>query len=196
MQTTPERPRAYRWPRADYERLGEAGLLVDRRVELIGGEIVEMSPKGPRHATLTGLVRAALEEAFAPLACHVREEKPLALGEWDEPEPDLAVVIGGLRDYAAAHPTAEQTLLVVEVADTTAAYDMGDKADMYAAAQVAEYWVVLAAERAVAVLRRPVPNPASVTSFRYAERQDYQVGEAIVPLALSDRSVAVADLLA
>ena len=126
----------------------------------------------------------------------MREEKPLALGEWDEPEPDVAGVVGGLRDYAAAHPTAEQTLLVVEVADTTAAYDMGDKADMYAAAQVAEYWVVLAAEHAVAVLRRPVPNPASVTSFRYAERQDYQVGEAMTPLALSDRSVTVADLLA
>lgn len=195
MQTRSERPPAYRWSRAEYERLGETGLVANRRVELIGGEIVEMSPKGPRHVTLTGLVRAALERTFASLACHVREEKPLALGEWDEPEPDLAVVVGGLLDYAMAHPTPEQTLLVVEIADTTVAYDTGDKADIYAAAQIGDYWVVLAAERAVAVLRRPAPNPDSLTNWRYAERRDYRIGETIAPLALPDQSVAVADLL-
>jgi Uma2 family endonuclease len=195
MQTTAERPRLYRWSRLDYERLVEIGLLEGRHVELIGGEIVQMSPKGPRHATTTVLLVPALEGAFAGIDCHVRPDLPLALGDWDEPEPDVAVVVGGRRDYAEAHPTAARTLLVVEVADTTAAYDLGAKADRYAAAGLEDYWLVLPAARAVAVLRRPAPDPADPARRRYAERRDYRADEAIAPLAAPGRAVRVADLL-
>lgn len=188
-------PTAYRWSRDRYERLVELGLLDDQRVELIGGQIVQMAPKGPRHTGNTALVKRVLEAAFPADRAYVRKEDPLALGAWDEPEPDLAVVVGDFRQYTAAHPTASQTLLVIEIADTTADYDQGPKADIYAAAGITDYWVVLPGERAVAVLREPAPDPASDTGMRYRARRTYRVGDVIVPLAAPDRPIAVADLL-
>lgn len=196
MQTVQQTmPHPYRWPRARYERLAESGVLDDQHVELIGGQIVAMSPKGPRHAVVTGEVRAALEASFARDGFHVREEKPLALGEWDEPEPDLAVVVGRGREYLAAHPTAARTPLVVEIADTTARYDLGHKADIYAAAEIVDYWVVLPAEREVVVCRRPGADADSLTHVRYAERRAYRPGEMIAPLHASGRPIPVSDLL-
>jgi Uma2 family endonuclease len=192
MQTM---PRLYRWTRAEYERLGDLGFFDDVRVELVGGKIVEMSPKRPRHATGTGLAYEALEAAFPAGRCHVRKEDPLALGEWDEPEPDAAVVGGDRRAYVDAHPTAEQTWLVVEVAETTAAFDLGDKADVYAAAGIDDYWVVNIPADLVVVLREPQPDDASETGRRYAERREYRRGDRIAPLADGARPVAAADLL-
>ncbi len=183
-----------RWTRTRYERATELGLLADQRVELIGGQIVEMSPKSPRHAAINGLVRKALEAAFAGQRCCIRVQEPLALGEWDEPEPDLVVAVGDERDYAAAHPTAEQTLLVVEVGVTTAAFDRNEKADVYAAARIDDYWVVDAAAGSVLVCRRPEPDVASETGVRYADRHEYGPGERIAPLA-GAAAVPVAALL-
>ncbi len=170
------------------------GLLADQRVELIRGQIVEMSPKGPRHAAIDGLVRKALETAFAGQRCCIRVQEPLALGEWDEPEPDLVVAVGDDRDYAAAHPTAEQVLLVVEVGVTTAAFDRNEKADVYAAAGIADYWVVDAEAGSVLVCRRPEPDVASETDIRYADRHEYGPGEQIAPLA-GAAAVPIAALL-
>ena len=153
----PALPRAFRWSRTVYERLAESGTFDDQPVELIGGQVVEMSPKGPRHAAVTNRVRKVLERAFPAARFTVRPEQPLALGEWDEPEPDIAVADGDDLDYIDAHPTAAQTRLVVEVADTTASYDLGYKADMYAAARIADYWVVLPAERRSSSAGGPQP---------------------------------------
>ena len=186
--TTQTRP-TMRWTRARYERAAELGLLADQRVELIGGQIVEMSPKWPHHAAIDGLVRKALETAFAGQRCCIRVQEPLALGEWDEPEPDLVVAVGDDRDYAAAHPTAEQVLLVVEVGVMTAAFDRNEKADVYAAAQIADYWVVDAEAGSVLHCRRAEPDGASETGVRYADRHEDGRGEQIAPPA---RGAAVA----
>jgi Uma2 family endonuclease len=185
-------PRTYRWTRARYEQLAESGVLAGQRVELIGGQIVEMPP---RHATLSELVRDAVLDAFPAGGCHARSAHPLALGEWDEPQPDVAVVVGNLREYLTAHPTAEQTLLVVEIADTTHGYDLGYKADVYAAARIDDYWAVLPAERQVVVCRQPAVDGSSETGWRYADRRRYSAGEKIAPLAAPDRFVSVDDLL-
>lgn len=185
----------YRWTRARYERAAELGVLADQRVELIGGQIVAMSPKGPRHEALAELTRIALASAFPTARTYVRKEAPLALGEWDEPEPDAAVVTGQPRDYLTTHPTAAQTLLVVEVADTTRGYDLGQKADIYAAAGITDYWVILPAEGEVIVCRNVAPEPASETKARYAERQAHRRGDSIVPLAADGQPVPVTALL-
>ena len=186
-------PGPRRWSRADYYRLGELGFFDGQRVELIGGQIIEMTPEGPRHAALSEVVRRALEAVFPPGRYHVRSDKPLALGRWDEPEPDAAVVEGEPRDYLDAHPTG--ALLVVEVSDTTLAYDRGEKADLYAAAGIADYWIVSLRERIVEVCRQPALHAESKTAYRYAERRYLTPGEAIAPLAAPDRSVPVAGLL-
>jgi len=83
-------------PRSRYDRLVEAGIFgPEDRVELLDGLLVAREPQGERHATVVGLVRAALDKAFGS-AYHIREEKPIALDEQSEPEPDVVVVPGRL----------------------------------------------------------------------------------------------------
>lgn len=192
MQTLPH---VYRWTRDEYDRLAELGIFEGKPVELIGGQIVQMSPKGPRHETLAELVRLALTTAFAATSAYVRKEAPVALGPHDEPEPDAAVVIGSPRDYLTAHPTPAHILLVVAVADTTRAYDLGHKADLFAAADIADYWVVCPAEDEIVVCRQRAPDSESHTTWRYTERRSYRRGEVIRPLAPTAQAVAIAALL-
>lgn len=192
MRTLPE---PYRWTRQEYGRLGECGFFQSQRVELIRGRIVAMSPVEPRHSAVNGMARRALQGVIPQDRAFVRTRDPLALGEWDEPEPDLVVAVGRVRDYLEAHPTASQTLLVVEVADSSLAYDRGDKADVYAAAGIDDYWIISLPERIVEVCRRPSPDPASETGVRYAERRRVAPGESVAPLAAPDRPIPVADLL-
>src|SRR5947199_362911 len=95
----------WRMPRARYDRLVEAGVFgPDDRVELLDGLLVAREPQGARHATVVVLGRAVLEKAFGR-SYHVREEKPIALDEQSEPEPDIVVVPGWPRDYLDAHPS-------------------------------------------------------------------------------------------
>src|SRR5438876_530912 len=111
----------WRMPRARYDRLVEAGVFgPDDRVELLDGLLVARGPQGARHATVVALVRAVLEKAFGR-SYHVREEKPIALDEQSEPEPDIVVVPGRPRDYLDAHPS--RPVLVVEVAESSLALD-------------------------------------------------------------------------
>ena len=102
-------------PRVRYDRLVAAGVFgPEDRIELLDGLLVAREPQGARHATVVAFVRAALEKALGR-AFHVREEKPIALDERSEPEPDIVVVPGRPRDYLHAHPS--RPVLIVEVAD-------------------------------------------------------------------------------
>jgi len=121
-----------RWSRSDYDKMMEAGIFAPgERVELIDGEIVEMSPQHSAHSTAVSLSAEALCTAFGA-GFDVRTRMPLALDLYSEPEPDVAVVPGSPRDYRDAHPTT--ALLVVEVADSTEAYDRDQKGSLYARA--------------------------------------------------------------
>jgi Uma2 family endonuclease len=121
-------PRTFHWTREEYHRLADQGYFQDRRVELIEGEIIEMPVLKPPHVMAMILTADVLGAAFGR-GFHVRTQAPLNLGEASEPEPDLAVVPGGPRDYPE-HPTT--ALLVVEVSETTLAIDRGRKASLYA----------------------------------------------------------------
>jgi hypothetical protein len=106
-----------RWSREDYERMIEAGIFAPgERVELIDGEILEMSPQKSPHSTGVSLTAETLRVAFGE-GYHVRTRMLLALDPYSEPEPDIAVVRGSPRDYRDAHPSS--ALLVVEIADST-----------------------------------------------------------------------------
>lgn len=174
------------WSRAEYERIVEAGgFAPDSRVELLDGEIVDMSPQKSTHATAVGLVEAALRGSFGD-GFHVRSQKPLALDDQSEPEPDCAVVPGRLRDYANAHPRT--AVLIVEVADTSLGYDRTDKAAAYARNGVPEYWIVNLRKRVLEVHRAPGTQG-------YLERRELGAAEQIAPLAAADQMVAVAEML-
>lgn len=126
----------------DYHRMAEFGVLdADARVELIEGEIIDMAPMGTRHRAAVMQLGRRLERAVGD-AAHVSVRLPLRLSEDSEPEPDLALLKPRDDAYAAAMPTGADTLLVVEVADTTLAYDVRVKVPLYARHGVAEVWVL------------------------------------------------------
>ena len=180
--------RTYRWTRREYERMGEAGVFApEARVELIEGEIVEMSPLGSRH---TGAVRMA-EELLRTIfgeGFDIRVQMPIDLGPKNQPEPDVAVVRGHYRDYIEAHPTAAETVLVVEVSDTTLAFDQTTKLAVYAEAGIAEYWIANLPEACVEIYREP-------KGTTYRAKQTVEAGDEIAPSERPQASAPVAELL-
>jgi Uma2 family endonuclease len=178
----------HRFTVAEYYRMLEAGILhEDDRVELIDGRVVAMSPMGPPHAAAVDKAGYVLRAAVGARAL-VRDQKPLALDEYDEPEPDLAVVRPRADFYAGGHPGAGEVLLLVEVAESSLNYDRYAKATLYAAAGISEMWVVNLRERVLEVHREP--GPAG-----YVVSQVYRPRERVTPLAFPDLELTVADLL-
>ncbi|MFM7361147.1 MAG: Uma2 family endonuclease [Cyanobium sp.] len=129
-----------------FHRVCEA--VPERRLELIGGEVLDVIAKGTRHSVLVNrlnrLLTLWLEQQTACL-WELRVESPLRLGELDEPEPDLALVRQHADGYLDAHPTAADTILVIEVAGSSLRFDLETKARLYDAAGIGWYWVIDAA---------------------------------------------------
>jgi Uma2 family endonuclease len=136
------RPRRHRFTVDDYYRLAEAGALPpDARVELIEGEIIDMAPMGSRHASSVSMLDYLLKHAAGDRAL-VRVRLPVRLDETSEPHPDVALVKPRTNHYRASHPTPADTLLVIEVSDSTLRDDLDVKAPLYAAHGVPEVWVL------------------------------------------------------
>lgn len=146
----------HRFSLRDFERMVEVGLLgPDDRVELIDGEVVEMSPIGPIHADLVDTLTRLLVIGVADRG-RVRVQNPLGLPPRSQPQPDLVVARPRAEGYRTAHPSAEDVLLVIEVADSTLRLDRDVKVPLYAAQSVAEVWIVDVSRRQVLVYRDPV----------------------------------------
>ncbi len=183
----------WRMTRVRYDRLVDVGIFgPEDRVELLDGLLVAREPQGERHATVVGLVRAALEKAFGR-GYHVREEKPIALDEQSEPEPDVVVVPGRLRDYLTAHPS--RPALVVEVADTSLALDRLRKGGLYARAGVSDYWVVNLIDEVLEVYRDPVRTPSGHGGWKYDSVRLLRRHAVVTPLAAPRARIRVAALL-
>lgn len=151
----------HRWTRTEYERMVEAGVFhPEARFELIDGEIIDMAPQGSYHATSIQVMADYIRYLFGT-SYHVRIQMPLALGESSEPEPDVAVVMGNFMDYRHAHP--QTAALVVEVANSTLAYDRL-KATTYASHGIPEYWLVNLKENCLEVFQQP--ENGRYTSYR------------------------------
>ena len=139
----------------EYYRMGETGILhEDDRVELIDGEIIQMSPIGNRHLGCVNWANDAFTAAFRGRAV-VSVQNPLRLNNYTEPEPDVVLLKHRKDAYRAKRPEAEDALLVVEVADTTLAYDRDVKMPRYAAANVPEVWIENLEEQLLLVYRDP-----------------------------------------
>jgi Uma2 family endonuclease len=172
--------------------MAELGWFAHQHVELIEGQVIHMSPMGSEHATGVALAAKAVEQAFGT-GYFVRWQMPFGVGEFSEPEPDVAVIAGDIRDYTAAHPTS--AVLIIEVADTSLAYDRTEKASLYAKAGVTDYWILNLVNRQLEVCREIVPDSEAPYGFAYANKTVLTVADQVTPLALSHITIAVVDLL-
>jgi Uma2 family endonuclease len=166
---------------------GAFDALRERRIELIHGELREMTPPGPDHSeAITRLNDWSTESPIKKLI-RVRTENPVGIPELDSaPHPDVAWV--KIRTYRDRHPLPDEVLLLIEVADSSVEFDCGEKASLYAAAGIQDYWVVSLPERLVHVYRRPQAGT-------YTEHSTARVGDQVHPIAFPQFSLSVSDLL-
>ncbi|MBE9129248.1 MULTISPECIES: Uma2 family endonuclease [unclassified Coleofasciculus] len=151
MTSTPVRL----WTVDDYHRMIEAQILTNEdRVELLEGQILQMSPQQPPHAATTQRASDSLRTLLTGRAT-IRVQLPITLRPNSEPEPDVAVVGINADEYQESHPTPDDIFLIVEVADTTLYTDRKQKASAYAKAEIREYWVLNVQKRQVYVFRQP-----------------------------------------
>jgi Uma2 family endonuclease len=186
-------PRPFRWTIEEYYRLCEQEWFQGRRVQLIGGEIIEMPAQKTAHARGIALTEDALRAAFGA-SYWVRVQMSLDLSPHSVPDPDLAVIPGTARTYTATtNPTT--ALLVVEVSETTLSYDRNAKGSLYAAGGLADYWIVNLVQHQLEVYRDPIADSAKPFGFRYASRTILDPVDVVSPLAASQAQITVADLL-
>jgi Uma2 family endonuclease len=184
MPTTAVRRR--RWTRTEYDRVIDAGGFgPEDRIELLDGELWEMTPQGSRHAVACELV---MREALRALGenVSVRVQSPIALDEFSEPEPDIAVVRGSPRDFVAGHP--QHFLILIEVSESSLSYDRGRKLAAYARNTVPEYWVIDLTTETVEVYRDPRADA-------YTTMLTLRRGGAITPLHAPNVTISVDDIL-
>ena len=144
----------YRMSVDRYERLVQAGVLNDPRVELIQGLLVNKMGKNTPHVSTTERLRRQLDRVV-PQGWYVREEKPVRIPEFDEPEPDLAVVRGDIGDYENHPPGPGDVGLLIEISDSTLPWDRGTKRLVYAQAGIPNYWIVNLVDRQIEVHSGP-----------------------------------------
>lgn len=158
-----DEPRVRRWTKDEYHQAADLGWFAGERVELVHGEVIAMAPQKDGHAYTVRIITSILNELYGPTFT-ILTQMPLNLGSNSEPEPDIAVVKGAVRELQR-HPTNAE--LVIEVSDTTLAYDRGKKARLYAEAAISEYWIVNLLDRQIEVHRRA--SAGSVSEFAPAE---------------------------
>ena len=178
-------PKQRRWTRGEFYRLAELGLFQGQRAELIEGEIMVLSPQNWPHAVTVDRAAEVLRIAFGD-QFWVRAQLPINLSLF------ISVVAGRREDYTD-HPT--NAVLLVEVSDTTLAYDQGHKASLYASAGIADYWIVNLVDRQLEVHRNPVADPSQPLGHSYADVKILSGTEHVSPLAAHHTSLPVADLL-
>ncbi len=191
-ETPDEGVRLHRWTLEEYHRLGELGMFEGRRVELIEGEICEMSPMATPHAAAI----MVLDEVFGEVLQRrygIRCQLPMTMPNATEPEPDFAIVERRTDNYRKEHPST--ALLVVEVSDSTLTYDRRTKSGLYASANVPEYWILDLNSRQLEVRRDPASHAMARHGFSYRSLTIYDETQSVSPLLAPEISLRVADLL-
>jgi Uma2 family endonuclease len=174
-----------KWSVNDYHRMIKSGILRDRRVELINGEIWEMPPEGPLH-TSTNINAVKYLRSLLDGLAEVREAHPITLAN-SEPEPDVAIVRLPDIIYLTRHPQPDDIYWLIEIAERTLAIDLGRKKKDYALAQIEEYWVIDLTNQKFLIFRDPVGD-------NYTDEREVTQGT-VNPLAFSSVRVSVDRLL-
>jgi Uma2 family endonuclease len=172
----------------DYQRMGQAGILRRAdRVELIDGEMIAMTPTGPRHcASVDRATRAFVTKAGD--SAIVRVQGPVRLDFYSEPEPDLVLLRPRADFYASGHPGPDDILLIVEVPDSSIDYDREIKSHLYARSGVHEYWLADLNEKVLVCYSSPEGGT-------YQNVRRYMRRQSLAPDLLPECVVSIEDLL-
>lgn len=174
-----------KWTVEDYHQMIQAGILSDRNVELINGEIINMSPEGPIHhflnVTIADYLRSLLESKAI-----ISEAHPITLRD-SEPEPDITIIRSPIAQYKNHHPYPEDIFWVIEISDSTLSKDLGVKKKSYASEGIREYWVIDVNNKMLKVFQNPLNNDYQIC-------QEYKNG-IVSPLAFPSLGIAVEKLI-
>ena len=175
-----------KWTIDEYHSMIQAGLLDNRQVELLKGEIVEMSPEGEAHAYFSSEAEEYLRKLLGDRVT-IRSGKPITLPDDSEPEPDIAIVQKLGREYLSHHPYPENIFWLIEYANSSLEKDLTVKTKIYAEVGIKEYWVVNLKKRQLIVFREPQES-------EYASKLTLSTGE-IYPLSFPDVAVSVNSII-
>ena len=185
-------PTIHKWTKQEYYKMVEMGLFTGKHVELMEGQIIEMSPMGSLHRTAITLAAEILRNIFIG-RYFISTQCPMDLGESSDPEPDIAVIRGEIRDYTHSHPTS--AVLIVEIADSSLEYDRNKKGSLYARAGIEDYWIINLNSSRLEVYRNPIVDPEKFYGYGYSSINIFTGLHSISPLAFPDSIISVADLL-
>ncbi|QJW93186.1 Uma2 family endonuclease [Frigoriglobus tundricola] len=185
-------PRPVRWTCDDFYATANRSSLQGQKSVLIDGEVLVTPPPSPLCSISHALVEEWLRTVFPRGQFTIRSQWGMYFGINTDPVPDVAVVSGPPRAHARHPRTAH---LIVEIADTSLAIDTGDKASLYAAAGITDYWVIDVIDRRLHLFRDPQPDPVAKYRSTYKQVRVLLPTDTVSPLAAAAHSVPVGDLL-
>ena len=172
----------------DFYRMGEAGIFAeDDRVELLEGEIFEMTPIGSHHAACISRLNRMLTSHLGQTAI-VSVQNPIRLNDQSEPQPDIALLKPRSDFYKEGHPQPDDVLLVIEVADSSVNLDRGTKLPLYAKAGISEIWIVDLTRRTVETYRQP-------SAQGYEAISQLHDSEQVISQVFTDLKISVREIL-
>ena len=153
----------------EYHRLISLGFLTESdRIELIRGELIQITAKGTPHTVCSSILCRQLDRLLGDRVV-IRGQNPITLLNNSEPEPDVVIARGTDEDYLAHHPYPQDILLVVEISDSTLTYDQTTKLKLYAEVGIYDYWIVNLNARQLERYNQPYQNAQS--EFNYLSKQ-------------------------
>ena len=175
-----------KWTLEDYHHMVSTGLLDDKNVELIRGDVIETAPEGKPHAYFSTRSDKYLTKLLGDRAL-VLQAKPITLPNQSEPQPDISVVQPLDEEYLDHHPYVENIFWLIEYSDTTLKKDLELKTSVYAEVNIQEYWIVNLKKRTLIVFREP-------SAGTYTSRSDYTSGS-LSPFSFPDIQVEVSAII-
>ena len=172
----------------EYDLMIESGVFdEDDQIELLNGVIVEKMPKGKKHATLNDIIATRLVQQLGDKVC-VKNQNPIYLDEFSEPEPDIVLAKLPFERYFKNHPISDEIFLILEIADSTLGYDRNTKSAAYSRAGIRQYLILNVQEKTLEDYREP-----GVDGFQ--SKQTYRAGQNFNLVAFPEINFQVSDFL-
>jgi Uma2 family endonuclease len=188
LQLAQPRLKTFRLNVSQYHQMSEAGIFSENdKVELINGEIIEMSPIGRRHTACVNRLNSVFSQLLGNKVI-IAVQNPIILNNLSEPEPDIALLKPRADFYESGHPQPQDIFLLIEVADSSLEYDRDVKIPLYATSGISEVWLVDIYEQVIIVYRYPSENG-------YSDIQTFSRGEKLSIQAFPEINLVVNDIL-